>query len=185
MQSRTSQLPALTWLIVWWDSDKSPDHAWRLLQGRGSALPLVSLGVGGQQLSHQDPLQAAIIHPLPKPPSTGKPKNIKEINMWINPDSIPWQRLSTAVASSPNPASTVIRKTSFIQEQITKSWLCLLPAKVKQLFSSNFVLSVAVDDPSHAFCLSPIYSIWFEEKRVKGEILLHPTKVKKYTEYPT
>lgn len=55
-QDKTRKPPALTWLIVWWDGDKSPDHAGRLLQGRGPALPLISLRVGSQQLSHQDPL---------------------------------------------------------------------------------------------------------------------------------
>lgn len=63
----------LTWFGVWGDGNKPPHHPWGLLHWGCPAHSLIILGGRRHQLSHKDPLQAAVVHALPQPPSTRKP----------------------------------------------------------------------------------------------------------------
>lgn len=62
-----------TWFGVWWDGNKPPHHPWGLLHRGSPTHPFIILGGWRHQLSHQDPLQAAVVHALPQPSSTRKP----------------------------------------------------------------------------------------------------------------
>lgn len=63
----------LTWFGVWWDGNKPPHHPWGLLHRGSPTHSLIILGGWRHQFSHQDSLQAAVIHALPQPSSTRKP----------------------------------------------------------------------------------------------------------------
>lgn len=63
----------LTWFGVWRDGNEPPHHPWGLLHRGCPAHSFIVLGGRRHQLSHKDPLQAAVVHALPQPPSTRKP----------------------------------------------------------------------------------------------------------------
>ncbi len=66
-----------------WRNADASGLGWRSLQrGCAAASPRILLSTGHRQLTDQDPLQAAVVHALTKPPTTWKPGWTETTRCW-------------------------------------------------------------------------------------------------------
>lgn len=116
----------LTWFAVWRDGNKSPHHARGLLHRGCPAHPFVVLGAGGHQLSHQDPLQTAVIYALPQPSATGKPAQQTRIAHYF--PELCGQATSQQASVTPETCSLVsVPRNLVADENALHQPLCVEP----------------------------------------------------------